>query len=66
MLDFLVFDGEVVSMNKEEGIIDTMDVVDNTIDLLTDELDKKNKKLKKYRRDAKKYIFAIKIQIEVQ
>ena len=53
MLDFLVFDGEVVSMNKEEGIIDTMDVVDNTIDLLTDELDKKNKKLKKYRRDAK-------------
>lgn len=53
MLDFLVFDGEIVSMNKEEGIIDTMDVVDNTIDLLTDELDKKNKKLKKYRRDAK-------------
>ncbi len=53
MLDFLVFDGEIVSMNKEEGIIDTMDVVDNTIYLLNDELDKKNKKLKKYRRDAK-------------
>lgn len=60
MLDFLVFDGEVVSMNKEEGIIDTMDVVDNTIDLLTDELDKKNKKLKKYRRDAKKIHFCYK------